>query len=76
MRQTSMADYRSWLGELGCGAEQANEILRLLQSGQTENAALLLKRHKQKLLAQLHNAEHKVDLLDFLLYHIKNTGTP
>ena len=50
----------------------ANEIMNLLQSGQTESAAALLRRHKTQLLAELHAAGEKIDLLDFLLYQLKN----
>ena len=72
MKAISMADYQHELQKLGCGSQMANEIMNLLQSGQTENAAALLRRHKMQLLAELHAAGEKIDLLDFLLYQLKN----
>ncbi|PWM78297.1 MAG: hypothetical protein DBY32_06355 [Phascolarctobacterium sp.] len=72
MKQLSISDYARELQELGCTGETAAEILNLLRQNQYEAASALLKRHKQQLLAELHNAGQKVDLLDFLLYQIKN----
>ena len=72
MKAISITDYQNELQKLGCGSKMANEIMNLLQSGQTENAAALLRRHKTQLLAELHAVSEKVDLLDFLLYQLKN----
>ena len=68
MQQIKLADYQKSLRELGCSAEVTDTVMQLLRSGDTKNAALLLRRHKHLLLAELHRTEQKVDLLDFLLY--------
>lgn len=72
MQQLKITDFENSLRELGCGTELTAEITQLVQNGKTENAALLLRRHKHLLLAKLHSAERQVDLLDFLLYLLKN----
>ncbi len=72
MQPIKTADLKNSLHELGCSAELAGEIMQLVQNGNTQNAALLLRRCKPLLLSQLHTAERKVDLLDFLLYRLKN----
>lgn len=72
MQRITLTDYQNGLHELGCDAELTGEIISLLQNGQPENAALLLRRYKHLLLAELHKAEKKVDLLDYLLYQLKN----
>ena len=76
MQQIKLADYQNSLRELGCSAELTDTVMQLLRSGDTQNAALLLRRHKHKhlLLAELHRTEQKVDLLDFLLYQLKNAA--
>ena len=72
MQQIKLADYQNSLRELGCSAELTDTVMQLLRSGDIKNAALLLRRHKHLLLAELHRTEQKVDLLDFLLYQLKN----
>ena len=79
MQQIKLADYQNSLRELGCSAELTDTVMQLLRSGDTrsgdtKNAALLLRRHKHLLLAELHRTEQKVDLLDFLLYQLKNVA--
>ncbi len=73
MQQLKTSDYIAVLQELELSPELTDEFIKLLGSGQTASAAGILRRHKQKLLFILHEAGHKVDLLDFLLYQIKNT---
>lgn len=72
MQQIKITDFESSLYETGCSTQETAEFIKLLQSGKHQNAALLLRRHKQLLLAELHRTEHKIDLLDFLLYQLKN----
>lgn len=74
MQQIKLTDYQNLLQELGCSAELTAGVIHLLRSGDTPNAFLLLRRHKRLLLAELHRAERKVDLLDFLLYQLKNAA--
>ncbi len=54
MQQIKLADYQKSLRELGCSAEVTDTVMQLLRSGDTKNAALLLRRHKHLLLAELH----------------------
>lgn len=62
MQQIKLADYQNSLRELGCSAEVTDTVMQLL------------RRHKHLLLAELHRTEQKVDLLDFLLYQLKNAA--
>ena len=73
MQQMKLTDYQNSLRELGCSTELTVAVMQLLRSGDTKNAALL-RRHKHLLLAELHRTEQKVDLLDFLLYQLKNAA--
>lgn len=72
MQQIKLADYQNSLRELGRSAELTDTVMQLLRSGDTQNAVLLLRHHKHLLLTELHRTEQKVDLLDFLLYQLKN----
>lgn len=74
MQQMKLTDYQNSLRELGYSTELTVAVMQLLRSGDTQNAALLLRRHKHLLLAELHRTERKVDLLDFLLYQLKNAA--
>lgn len=59
MQQIKLADYQNSLRELGCSTELTDTVMQLLRSGDTQNAALLLRRHKHLLLAELHRTEQK-----------------
>ena len=43
MQQIKLADYQNSLRELGCSAELTDTVMQLLRSGDTQNAALLLR---------------------------------
>ncbi len=72
MKQMNMPDFDVSLRELGLNSKTAAEIIALLQSGDVKTAAAILRQYKQQLLSSLHEAGNKVDLLDFLLYQLKN----
>lgn len=72
MKQINMPDFNASLHELGLNSKTIAEITTLLQNGDTATAAIILRHYKQQLLSNLHKAGQKVDLLDFLLYQIKN----
>ncbi|MCM1159921.1 MAG: hypothetical protein NC412_01750 [Roseburia sp.] len=68
---TNMNDWLCNLRELGCSDEMTMQIVDFVQNNDVNKATELLRRHKRVLLDELHNAENKVDLLDFLLYQLK-----
>lgn len=68
---TNMNDWLCNLQELECSDEMTMQIVDFVQNNDVNKAAELLRRHKRVLLDELHNAENKVDLLDFLLYQLK-----
>lgn len=67
----NMNDWLCNLQELECSDEMTMQIVDFVQNNDANKAAELLRRHKRVLLKELHNAENKVDLLDFLLYQLK-----
>lgn len=75
MQQIKLADYQNSLRELGCSAELTDTVMQLLRSGDTKNAALLLRRHKHLLLAELHRTEQKVDPAGFFALPAKKRST-
>ncbi len=72
MTQTELlADWAGYLARLGCGKELSAQVLGAVEARDTALAAALLRRHRQSLLEELHRAGERVDLLDFLLYTLK-----
>lgn len=62
------------LRDAGCDASLCQAVLQYLNAAQeeyVEHALCLLRQHKRTLLSQLHEDEHKIDVVDFLIYHIQ-----
>lgn len=62
------------LRDAGCDANLCRTILQYLNTDQeepVEHALCLLRQHKRTLLSQLHDEEHKIDVVDYLIYHIQ-----
>lgn len=72
MTQTELlSDWENYLNQLGCGNDLSKQVLRAVESQDNLQTAALLRRHRQTLLEELHRAGERVDLLDFLLYTLK-----
>lgn len=67
----STEDWKQILIELGCGDRLTEQIMEQLQTRDNGHAVMLLRRYRCTLLENLHTAERKVDLLDYLLYQLK-----
>lgn len=73
MRQeVNRDDWIRSLYEVGFSHDMTVQIVSLVQDNDVDKATELLRRHKRGLLEELHNSENKVDLLDFLLYQLKD----
>ncbi len=72
LTQEYLDDWKRDLRRLGCGPELAAQILQAIRFQQAEQATALLRRQRQTLLGELHRAGERVDLVDFLLYTLKN----
>ena len=62
---------RENLTDAGCDAELAERFLSLVGQGREEEALDLLARHRKALLERCHEAEKKIDCLDYLVYQIE-----
>lgn len=71
LQNRNTKEWNAALQELGFRPEETAQIIKLLESGQADQAVLLLRRRKKVLLDGLHSSEKKIDLLDFLLYQLK-----
>lgn len=69
-----MDDLTRLLLAAGCPAEQAEEIRRLCEEGETRPALFRLKRHRCELMDALHERQEQVDRLDLLLREIERTA--
>jgi hypothetical protein len=72
MQIAALDDWRRCLRELECSEKLTEQIMKMIETQNADRAIALLRHHKRVLLEELHRAEKKVDLLDFLLYQLKN----
>lgn len=59
------------LADAGCDQELAQRFLSLVGQGRKSEAMDLLARHRKALLERCHEAEKKIDCLDYLVYHME-----
>ena len=71
LQNRNTKEWNAALQELGFRPEETAQIIKMLESGQADQAVPLLRRRKKILLDVLHSSEKKIDLLDFLLYQLK-----
>jgi hypothetical protein len=58
------------LQELDCDEKMIETVMNRLIVGDKETARMLLRRHRKKLMDNMHESQKKVDDLDFLIYQI------
>jgi hypothetical protein len=58
------------LQELDCDENMIEMVMNRLIVGDKETARMLLRRHRKKLMDNMHESQKKVDDLDFLIYQI------
>lgn len=55
------------LQDAGCDEETISQFLACCQSGSDRQSMKLLKQHRRCLLEQIHDDEHRIDCLDYLV---------
>ena len=58
---------RTTLADAGCGAGEADRIIRMYESGSRREALQQMRKSRCKLMEQLHESGRKVDCMDFLI---------
>lgn len=59
------------LVDAGCDAKLIERFLTLYEEGRKKEQMRLLTLHRKDLLAQMHDAQKRLDCLDFLLYKMR-----
>lgn len=68
-----MEDIIQNMKDAGCNSEIITRICRLYAGGQIQDAVKVLRRHRCKLMEQLHESQSKVDCLDFLVRQMEKS---
>lgn len=74
MELTENAIYDNLI-DAGCSQQTAKQFINGLKNGKTADSLKLLTAHRRTLLDSLHDAQCKIDCLDYLLYMIKKEKT-
>ena len=64
------------LRDAGCDAETAAQFMALEETGALPEQLRLLSAHRRQLLDQLHQAERRIDCLDYLTYRLQTRADP
>lgn len=59
------------LKDAGCGQEVIDDFFRLKEKNKIQEILRLLSKHRMDLLDTLHNVQKQIDVLDFLIFNIK-----
>ncbi len=60
--------------DAGCDDACILEFLAEYRQGEQKKCDMVLNRHRQELLDQLHQEQKKIDCLDYLSYRMKKKG--
>ena len=60
------------LKDAGCNPEIIHQFLSAMEKGRTEENLHLLYKHRQQLITAIHKDQKQLDVLDFLIYTLKN----
>ncbi|MCM1083922.1 MAG: hypothetical protein NC428_10635 [Clostridium sp.] len=59
------------LADAGCDDDEARNIFEHIKNNEVPLALSLLTTHKKKLLGEIHDDQHKVDCLDYLVFQLR-----
>lgn len=59
------------LADAGCNHSQIEQFLNLMDKNNRQEQYRFLSSYRLKLLHKLHESEHQIDCLDFLVYSMK-----
>ena len=59
------------LRDAGCHEEMIRTFMGCREQGKEEEGFRILKAKRKSLLDEVHNAEKKIDCLDYLVYQLK-----
>ena len=59
------------LKDADCNQKTIEEVCRLYDSGQIQDAVKTLRKHRCSLMESLHESQEKVDCLDFLIWRME-----
>lgn len=59
------------LMDAGCGQDEIEEFFQLKGENKTQEMLRLLSKHRQNLLDALHSIQKQIDVLDYLIFNIK-----
>lgn len=57
--------------DAGCDDSMVQLCIRYARQNEWKNISVVLKKHKDDLLEQIHNNQKRIDCLDFLVYQIQ-----
>lgn len=63
--------YKTYMRDCGCDSAQAEEYLRLASQGCTKEQIFLLKRHRNRVMDQLHTVTRQIDRIDYVIHALE-----
>ena len=60
------------LTDAGCTEQEIEKFMNELLKGDKKTQTQLLEQHRECLLHKVHDEEHRIDCLDYLLYQIQD----
>ncbi len=65
--------FQETLKDAGCAQNTIAEFLLFQAEGREQEGIQLLLQHRQHLLADVHRAQKRIDILDYLIYTMKKS---
>ncbi len=71
MAEATDSILRQNLLDAGCGWDTVQRCMELVKKREDAELLRLLSRHRRELLDEVHQAEKRIDCLDYLIYQIE-----
>lgn len=63
--------FRCYMKDCGCTPEQTEEYLKLAAESRAQDQIYFMKRHRNRIMSQLHLITRQVDCIDFVIHELE-----
>lgn len=67
----SIEKLEEYLDDFGCDNQERDAILKFYRNDDIKGVIILLRKHRQKILNEIHNEEKQINCLDYFVFQLE-----